>query len=458
MHASGLTIRQSLALFKDKRLLAIFMLGCCSGLPWVLIGSSLSAWLQESGLSRSAIGYFGSVFVVYALNWAWAPLVDRINIPWLTDKIGHRKSWVVSCMSGIALCCLGIALTKPEGHLLWTSLLALGIASLSATQDIAIDAYRIEIMADDADSIPHGASMATSGWWAGYSLFGAMAFYLADADSLHWPDVYWLLAVTVVLLAGLVCCLHEPDTHRVARQQAAQQRYEEQLDARIGHGLPAHISSWLAVSVLEPFVDFFKRNGVQIGLLVLSFIFLFKLGEAFLGRMSIVFYKEIGFSNSDIATYSKLVGGGLTISFAILGGLVNTRLGIIKGLMIGGIAMASSNLMFAWLASVGPNIELFAAAIVVDGFTSAFATVTFVAFISYLTGHTYTATQYALMASLGNLGRTTLSAFSGELVDYLQGDWSLFFIITALMVIPSLLLLGWIGYLLKQQESTRRED
>jgi PAT family beta-lactamase induction signal transducer AmpG len=168
--------------------------------------------------------------------------------------------------------------------------------------------------------------------------------------------------------------------------------------------------------------------------------------------MSIVFYKEIGFSNSDIATYSKLIGGWLTIAFAITGGIINTRLGIIKGLFIGGLAMASSNLMFAWLASTGPDPQLFAAAVVVDGFTSAFATVTFVAFISYLTGHTYTATQYALMASLGNLGRTTLSAFSGELVDYLQGDWSLFFVLTALMVIPSLLLLCWIAYLMHKKE------
>ena len=453
MKASGISLRQSFALFKDKRLLAIFILGCCSGLPWVLIGSSMSAWLQESGLSRSAIGYFGSVFAVYAINWMWAPLVDRINIPLFSRLLGHRKSWVVCCMSGISLCCAAIGLTNPENSLLWTSLLAFCIALLSATQDIAIDAYRIEIIGeDDSDSIPHAASMATSGWWAGYSLIGAMAFYLSDADSLGWQHVYLFLAASVAVLLGIVCFLNEPDTDRVAQQQQAELRYQKQLDQQLGHGIINRLSSWLMVSVVEPFVDFFKRNGLQIGLLVLSFIFLFKIGEAFLGRMSIVFYKEIGFSNSDIATYSKLIGGWLTIAFAITGGIINTRLGIIKGLFIGGLAMASSNLMFAWLASTGPDPQLFAAAVVVDGFTSAFATVTFVAFISYLTGHTYTATQYALMASLGNLGRTTLSAFSGELVDYLQGDWSLFFVLTALMVIPSLLLLCWIAYLIHKKE------
>ena len=173
---------------------------------------------------------------------------------------------------------------------------------------------------------------------------------------------------------------------------------------------------------------------------LLLFVFLFKIGEAFLGRMSITFYKEIGFSNEQIGYYSKLIGWGATVFFTLLGSLINVRFGIIKGLMIGGIAMAASNLMFALIANVGPNEHLFLATIFVDNFTTAFSTVAFVSFLTILTGEAFSATQYALLASLGNLGRTTLASFSGELVDYLN-SWPLFFILTAVMVIPSLIML-----------------
>ena len=171
--------------------------------------------------------------------------------------------------------------------------------------------------------------------------------------------------------------------------------------------------------------------------------------------MSIVFYKEVGFSNTDIGIYSKLIGWWVVIIFSIIGGVVNSHFGIIKGLFIGGIAMAASNLMFAWIAVVGPNTDLFIATIIIDGFTGAFATVTFVSFLSHLTSRTFTATQYALMASLGNLARTTLSSFSGVMVDKLDGNWSLFFIITALMVIPSLLMLAIISKHIKNAINKR---
>ncbi len=228
----------------------------------------------------------------------------------------------------------------------------------------------------------------------------------------------------------------EPVTQRERLQKEAETRFD-----RFGGSVIGKVMVWLAVTVYEPFADFFRRNGLQIALALLSFIFLFKIGEAFLGRMSIVFYKEIGFSNEQIGHYSKLIGWGITIFFTIIGSMVNVRFGIIKGLLIGGIAMASSNLMFAWLASVGPNENLFLAAIVVDNFTSAFATIAFVSFLTFLTGRGFTATQYALLASVGNFGRTTLASYSGKLVDQLNGSWPLFFIITTVMVIPSLLLL-----------------
>ncbi|POB65375.1 MFS transporter, partial [Vibrio vulnificus] len=179
---------------------------------------------------------------------------------------------------------------------------------------------------------------------------------------------------------------------------------------------------------------------VRVALTLLLFVFLFKIGEAFLGRMSITFYKEVGFSNEQIGYYSKLLGWGITIFFTLVGSMINVKFGIVRGLMIGGIAMAASNLMFAWMAEVGPNENLFLATLIVDNFTSAFSTVAFVSFLTMVTGQAFSATQYALLASLGNFGRTTLASFSGELVDYLD-NWSVFFVITALMVIPSLIML-----------------
>jgi len=200
----------------------------------------------------------------------------------------------------------------------------------------------------------------------------------------------------------------------------------------------------LKTTIIAPLADFFRRNGLQLALGILLFALLFKVGEAFLGRMSIVFYKEVGFSDAEIGTYSKLLNWWVTIIFAILGSLINARFGIIRGLLIGGIAMAASNLMFAWLAQAGPIPWILSLAVVVDGFTAAMGTVAFVAFITSLTSHTFTATQYALLASIGNLGRTTLAAYSGKTVDLLGGNWSLFFILTALAVVPSLLILSWL--------------
>ncbi len=420
-----LSIRDYIGLYKDRRLLVVFTLGMLSGFPWVLIGSAMTAWLQEAGLTRSAIGFFGSVFAVYAFNFLWAPLLDGFKLPWV-NRLGRRRSWIFLMQFIILLMVVAIAFTNPANSLIWTSILALGIAIASATQDVAIDAYRIEIMREEEQhKIPAAAAMATSGWWTGYSLPGAIALILSDQPGMSWQGVYLVLAAFVVLSIGFLLFIKEPAQHNSDQP--------EQTDIGLVQSL--------VETVVKPLTEFFQRNGIQIAVLVLSFIFLFKIGEAFLGRMSIVFYKEIGFSNTQIGIYSKLVGWWVIIIFSLIASALNIRFGIVKGLMISGLAMAATNLMFTWIALVGPNVPLFASAIIVDNFTASFATVAFVSFISYLTNRAYTATQYALMASLGNLGRTTLATLSGLMVDSLDGNWALFFVLTALMVIPSLLLL-----------------
>jgi PAT family beta-lactamase induction signal transducer AmpG len=312
-----------------------------------------------------------------------------------------------------------------------TSLLALAIATASATQDIAIDAFRIDTFPkSESNKLPQASAMAVMGWWTGYSLPGYLAF--VNADSIGWNGVYYGMAAIVVILMLFTLFVGEPTTNREQLQAVAEERHSKLVGSRV--------AAWFSVTVAEPFIDFFKRNGVQVAITLLLFVFLFKIGEAFLGRMSITFYKEVGFSNEQIGNYSKLIGWWVTIFFTLVGSMFNVKFGIVRGLMIGGIAMASSNLMFAWMASVGPSEPLFLATIIVDNFTTAFSTVAFVSFLTVLTGTAFSATQYALLASLGNFGRTTLASFSGELVDYLN-DWSLFFVITALMVIPSLIML-----------------
>ncbi|TKG01953.1 MFS transporter [Vibrio sp. F13] len=427
----SLSWMQTFRSYLDKRLLWVFMLGCSSGFPWVLIGSNMSGWLKDAGLTRAAIGYFGSVFAVYAINFLWAPLVDRVKLPVLHAILGQRRSWIFFCQTIVLIGTLFIAGVNPAENLAFTSMLALAIAIASATQDIAIDAFRIDTFPkSEASKLPQASAMAVIGWWTGYSLPGYLAFI--NADSIGWNGVYYGMAGVVVVLMLFTLFVGEPNTQREALQEQAQQRHNKVVGSKV--------VAWFSVTVLEPFYDFFKRNGVQVAITLLLFVFLFKIGEAFLGRMSIPFYKEIGFSNEQIGHYSKLIGWGATIFFTLVGSVFNVKFGIVRGLMIGGVAMAASNLMFAWIAHTGPSETLFLATIIVDNFTTAFSTVAFVSFLTLLTGQAFSATQYALLASLGNFGRTTLASFSGELVDYLN-DWSTFFILTALMVIPSLIML-----------------
>lgn len=249
--------------------------------------------------------------------------------------------------------------------------------------------------------------------------------------------------VMALLIIGTIIT-KEPDVDRAAMRESVQGSPAEQ-----------NLFLWLKQTIVFPFQEFFSRNGVKVALSFLLFIFLFKIGEAFLGRMSIVFYKEIGFTNSEIGGYSKLLNWWVTIVFSLIGGLINIRYGIYRGLMIAGIAMAASNLMFAVIAQVGPDVRLLTAAVIVDGFTAAWSTVAMVAFISLLCNKAFSATQYALMASLSVAGRTFVASSSGILVDYLNGNWSLFFVATALMVIPSLLFLHNIRDRINAMEAAR---
>ena len=429
--------------YLQRRLLTIFLLGIASGYPWVMIGSSMSAWLNEMGFTRATIGFFGAVFAVYSVNFLWSPLVDRVRIPVLSNWLGHRRSWVLFCQLGVAASCFFLAQIDFTTQLHFAGMVALTIAIFSATQDISIDAYRIDSIGEhEARLQSAGAAMATAGWWTGFAGLGAIPFFLSDLPGWDWPRVYQVLAVMMLFLSAGVWLAREPKTERRALQREAELRYQQVLAGagntiRMGHKLTA----WLGVTLVEPLAEFFRRNGARFALSILLFVLLFKVGEAFLGRMSIVFYQEVGFTNSEIGLYSKLVNWWITIIFSLLGAYVTMRIGILKGLFIGGSAMALSNLLFSALAIVGPSKPLLLASVISDGFTSAWSTVAFVALISLLANRAFTATQYALMASVATFGRTVLAAYSGVVVDWLDGNWAVFFLLTTLMVIPSLLFL-----------------
>jgi len=460
--------KPSLAVYADRRMLRILLLGIISGFPWIIIGTALTLWLKEDGLSRSTIGFAGLIFGVYAINFWWAPLVDRIRIPYLTDAIGHRKSWIFSLQAVMLFCLILWTQLDPSESLGLVVAVGLVIAICSATQDITIDALRIEqIPAEDKASIAAGAAIAVVGWWTGYKLGGAIMLFTAEKLELlgytnYWQITFMVLIVLIIFINWILMFVPEvSDAIRRQEQRAAQQRVAQALgvssaaDGTAAKADSAHqrpgiknvitqIIPWFSSTYLGPLLSFFKKNGWQIGMAILAFVFLFKIGEAFMGKMSLVFYKELGFSKSDIAIYSKTLGWITTVVFTLLGGWFAFRAGVVKALFIAGIAMACTNLMFSWLAWAGPSKGLFALAVVVDDIAAAFATVAFVTFISLLVDRTYTATQYALLASIATFGRTTMAAFSGSMVDSLDGDWGLFFIITTLMVIPSLVVLWFI--------------
>jgi PAT family beta-lactamase induction signal transducer AmpG len=435
------SLHHSLHALLDRRFLTVLLLGFASGFPWVLHGSILTLWMQGEGLSRSAIGYIGIVTAIYALKWTWSPLIDRAKLPVLTDLLGQYRSWLVVMQVLLIVFTWFLSESNPQGSLLVLGSFALGIAFCSATQDIAVDAYRIKLFSlEEADTkLAYSSALTTAGWWSGYGFIGgALALFLGgESIGMSWPAVYKVCVLIWVVLLVLLCL-------------SPREREEAEFAAQSSDGLS--LRSWFDSFISAPFVEFFARCGTKLALAILLFLFSFRIGEALLGDMSLVFYRELGFSTDQIALYQKFFGGLATVVFSVLGAVINTRYGVMRGMLVGGIAMAASNLMYALMAVVGPVPWLFMLTLLIDNFCAAFATVAVVTFISYFTSRTYTGSQFALMSSIANFGRTTLAASSGAIVDGLDGNWALFFILTAVIVIPALILLVWVGRLMAEHE------
>ena len=408
--------KAALAVYREGRFAVIFGLGVASGLPASLVFATLSIWLREEGLSRTAIGLFGAVATPYAINFLWAPVLDHVRLPMLAG-LGRRRSWIVAIQALLCLAIAAMALADPTELPLALAAAALAVAFLSATQDVAIDAYRVEIL--ETETYGAGAAMAVLGWHLGAFASGGGVLYLADVTS--WQTAYLAAAGLIVLLMAVPLLATEP------RAGAA--------------GPPAkRIGAWLRHAVVAPFAEFVRRLG-GLTLAIIAFIVFYKFGEAMLGRMAGVFYVDLVFTKVEIANYAKTFGLAGTLTGVVLGGVLCARVQVVTALFAGGIAMASTNLLFALLAWTGKDQSLLAAAVFLDSLTGGLATIAFVAFLSGLCNRDFTATQYALLASIGNFARIQLGTLSGWAVDRMDGDWGAFFVLTTVAALPGLALL-----------------
>lgn len=423
-------------LYLRQPMLTLLCLGFASGLPAPLVFSNLSIWLRDEGVSRTDIGLFALVTTPYAINFLWAPLIDKLRLPFLTAWLGQRRSWILFTQLALLAAILWMGTFSPGEELMMVALSALFVTIASATQDIAVDAYRIDSLPTEQQGA--GASVAIWGWHLGGTLVGgAGGLYLASAFG--WHIAYWALGACLLISMAAVLLGREPER---ALDEATEQQ-EAEVNAFFQHRMPkvlAQLGSWLVNTVIAPFYDFMKRDGWWLTLL---FVFIFKFGDAMLGRMSGVFYREMGFSYEQIANVGKVYGFIANMVGIAIGGWLAHRIGLVRALLVSGLLSALTNLTYSLLAHEGTYAYL-VLAVVSDNFTGGLVTVAFVAYLSSLCNVAYSATQYALLASLGNLSRIWLSAASGYMVDSLEGDWSLFFIITAVLALAGLPLLLWL--------------
>lgn len=429
--------RDTVAVYMDRRILLILILGFSSGLPAPAIFANLSIWLRDVGVSRTDIGLFALVATPYAINFLWAPVIDRVRLPWLTRRFGRRRGWILLTQAVLMAALALMALTDPAHNLFGLAVACLFVATASATQDIVIDAYRIDIL--EPQTYGAGSAAAIWGWHLGGTLVGGAGGLLL-ADAIGWNMAYVVLAATLLVAMGAVLLAPEPAFRPPPDTVQDEERVRRMLRRFPGlrQAGGAAAVAWLYGAAVAPFVDFMKRRG---WLLVLAFVFVFRLGDALQGRMSGVFYRELGFSLTDIAEVTKVYGFAANMIGVAAGGLLVNRLGLFRALLAAGLAAAATNLAFAWMAVAGQDRAVFAFAVITDNLTTGLLTVAFVAYLSGLCNQAYTATQYALLASLGNLARIWFSAAAGAMVDGLDGDWATFFVMTAGVALAGLPLL-----------------
>ncbi|WP_444902046.1 AmpG family muropeptide MFS transporter [Microbulbifer sp. SSSA007] len=431
MSRQQLTWGQALGAYLKPRVITMFFLGFSAGLPLLLVFSTLTAWLRDYGVSRTAIGFFAWVGITFSIKVLWAPIIDYLRLPLLTKSLGKRRSWMLVSQVGVAIGLVGMASVDPQLSLLQVALLALWVAFCSASQDVAIDAYRIEAMDED-----YQGAMAANyvfGYRVAMLIAGAGALFIADLFS--WSGAY--LAMAVLMGVGVITTLliTEPDHSKVSKEaDVLQSEWEQRL---LGKGEHSRLKQWFVRAVACPFIEFFQRNG-RFAFVLLLFIGIFRLSDIAMGIMANPFYLDLGFSKTEIAEISKLFGFFCTILGSFLGGVLVVRYGILRPLILGAVMVACTNLLFAQLALIGPDKAWLALVISADNISGGIANAVLVAYLSSLANKAYTATQYALFSSLMTLPGKFISGFSGMVVDA-QG-YAHFFIYAALMGVPAIIL------------------
>ena len=416
--------RQAVLTYSRPRVLAMVPLGFAAGLPFLLVFTTLTAWLTEGGVSRSTIGFFAWVGITYSIKFVWSPVVDALQIPWLTRILGQRRSWIFIGQAGIAIGLVAMTLAGP-GHLVALSFCALLVAFSSATQDVAVDAYRIEAVIPEYQ----GAMAATYilGYRIALLVAGAGAFYLAEFYS--WEVAYWSMAALMLVGITTVLAVSEPDVER-------KRAFADNID---GMSLRV-IARWFRGAVIEPFLEFFHRHG-RLALVILLFISVFRVSDIVMGIMATPFYLDMGYTKLEIANVAKFMGFFMSITGSFLGGVLVVKWGIFRTLLLGAIAVAVTNLLFALLSQAEPSITWLALVISADNISGGLAATAFVAYLSQLVNKSYTATQYALFSSLMTLPGKFVSGFSGLVVDG-EGYFT-YFIVAAALGIPAILLVIW---------------
>jgi PAT family beta-lactamase induction signal transducer AmpG len=426
----------------------MLFLGFSAGLPLLLVLGTLSFWLSEAGIDRATIGHLSWVGLAYGFKFLWSPLVDRLPLPLLTARLGRRRAWLLLSQIAIAASLLGMANTDPVLNLTHTVFFALAVAFASATQDIALDAYRIEAV----ETEKQGAMAAT--YQAGYRIAmitaGAGALWIAagvDPSEATYDFHPWQVAYTVMAAlmgVGILTTLtiREPERH-VPRTTNERETHAREKFAALGlrDGL-LNAAAWFYDAVLSPFIDFIQRYKWQ-AVLMLALIAIYRISDVVMGVMSNPFYQEMGFTKDEVATVSKVYGVAMTIAGAGLGGLLTLRLGVMRTLFLGALLSAATNLLFVWLAGRGHDVGALVFTVSADNLSAGIASSAFVAYLSGLVNQAYSATQYALFTSVMLLLPKFIAGFSGEFVD--AWGWANFFTGTALIGLPVLLLVWLVG-------------
>ncbi len=421
----------ALKIYLQPASLRMLALGFSAGLPLLLVLGTLSFWLREAGVSRATIGHLSWVGLAYGFKWVWAPLVDRVTLP-LLGRLGRRRSWLLLAQMGVMIGLVGMAMSDPKESLnviVWCALL---VAFSSATQDIALDAFRIESAATDmqaalAASYQTGYRLAMI--WAGAGVLwiaaraeiANSAVGAANYDHTAWGMAYSVMALSMLVGVLTVIFSKEPATSQIITRAK-------------------NLREWLQVALINPFADFCKRYGWQ-AFLILALIATYRISDIVMGIMANPFYVDMGYTKDEVAAVTKIYGVAMTLLGAFIGGALAPKVGVMRLMMAGAVLSSLTNLLFVWLGSRGHDVNALIAVVSADNLASGIASAAFIAYLSSLTNINYTATQYALFSSLMLLLPKFLAGFSGEFVDA-QG-YANFFTATALLGLPVLVLVWW---------------